>query len=294
MLKEIKKLYCRHLSAVPAALMVLIMLISSPVILAQTTGTAAQAEMDWKSYTETAFILLAVSIAVILWLVIVTANKPASENTGPGLWALIKSKLNSAAPLEKEDEITMDDNFDGIRELDNKVPLWFNILFYGTIVFAVIYMLDYHVFRSSKLMIDEYQEEVASAELQKEILMRSGKFVTEDNVTLLTDMGALNNGKSIFESKCSVCHGKAGEGIVGPNLTDDYWINGGGIKNIFKVVKYGVPARGMLTWQNQLSPQEIQEVASFVYSLHGSNPTNGKQPEGEKYNETKDSLQVSL
>lgn len=238
-------------------------------------------EMDWHSYAKNGFILMGISVLLLLWLILVYANKPAKE--GGKTWFSFKAliaRLSAAAPMEKEKDILMADDFDGIRELNNKVPPWFNILFYGTIVFAAIYMLEFHVFSSNKLQVDEYTQEMQEADLQKEILLRSGKLVTEANVTLLKDQGSLQSGKDIFYTKCSVCHGRLGEGLVGPNLTDDYWINGAGIKNIFRVIKYGVPAKGMITWQNQLSPRQIQEVASYVYSLHGTNPPNAKPPQG--------------
>jgi cytochrome c oxidase cbb3-type subunit 3 len=82
-------------------------------------------------------------------------------------------------------------------------------------------------------------------------------------------------------ANCAACHGQKGEGVVGPNLTDAYWIHGGGIKNVFKTIKYGVPAKGMIAWETQLSPSQIQKVASYVLTLQGTNPPNGKAPEGE-------------
>ncbi|MDP4173134.1 MAG: c-type cytochrome, partial [Bacteroidota bacterium] len=90
------------------------------------------------------------------------------------------------------------------------------------------------------------------------------------------------------------CHGRQAEGLVGPNLTDDYWIHGGSIKDIFKVVKYGVPSKGMITWQNQLSPLQIQKVSSYVLSLHGTNPPNAKAPQGEKFIVTADTTKSPM
>ena len=207
---------------------------------------------------------------------------------------LLKAKnyFIGLAPMEKEKDILMEHDFDGIKELDNRIPPWFNYLFYGTIIFGIIYMLDYHVFKTGKLPAQEYQEEMQQAALQRAELVRSGALVNENNVTLLKDASALSEGKDIFKSNCVPCHGENAQGIIGPNLTDQYWIHGGGIKNIFKTIKYGVPAKGMLTWEGKLNSREIQEVASYVVSLQGTNPPNAKAPQGQKWEEN-DTTKVS-
>ena len=197
----------------------------------------------------------------------------------------IWSKFSGAVPIEREDEILMKDDFDGIKELDNKIPPWFNLLFLITIVFAVIYMLNYYVFKTGKLQYQEYQEEMHEAAIQKAELIKSGALVNENTVTRLTDVSSLNAGKNIFKMNCVPCHGPEAGGVIGPNLTDDYWIHGGGIKNIFHTITNGVPAKGMISWQTQLNPRQIQEVASYVMSLHGTHPANAKPPQGVKYEE---------
>ncbi|MDP4194915.1 MAG: cbb3-type cytochrome c oxidase N-terminal domain-containing protein [Bacteroidota bacterium] len=262
----------------------------------QDSGTTISEQMNMESFLKTATIIFALLLMTILWFIIVYSTRPEKESTQRkiSIWAFLKDKLSAAAPLEKEQDILLEDNFDGIRELNNKVPPWFNILFYGTIIFAVIYYFSFHVFSTGKLSLDEYTEEMQSAELQKEILLRTGKLLTEDNVTQLKDSGSLQEGKEIFISKCSICHGRQAEGLVGPNLTDDYWIHGGSIKDIFKVVKYGVPSKGMITWQNQLSPLQIQKVSSYVLSLHGTNPPNAKAPQGEKFIVTADTTKSPM
>ena len=204
----------------------------------------------------------------------------------------VRNYIVGLAPMEKEKDILMEHDFDGIKELDNRIPPWFNYLFYSTIIFGIIYMLDYHVLKTGKLPAQEYQEEMQQAALQRAELIRSGALVNENNVTRLTDATALNDGKEIFKANCVPCHGENGQGIIGPNLTDDYWIHGGGIKNVFQTIKYGVPAKGMLTWEGKLNPREIQEVASYVLSLEGSNPPNAKAPQGQVWKES-DSTKVS-
>jgi cytochrome c oxidase cbb3-type subunit 3 len=199
--------------------------------------------------------------------------------------ASIFSKLNQiltkSTPIEREKDIMFDHDFDGIKELDSKIPPWFSWLFILTIIFAAFYMLQYHVFGSGQVMQEEYTAEVNKAALEREALIKSGAFVNEETVTLLTDVTDIQKGKEVYEANCIACHAADGGGIVGPNLTDDYWIHGGGIKNVFKVIKYGVVEKGMIAWQTQLNPNQMQEVSSYVLSLQGTTPAAPKQLEGE-------------
>jgi cytochrome c oxidase cbb3-type subunit 3 len=206
-------------------------------------------------------------------------EKAVEAHLKPSLWARIRQAMTKAAPLDKEDEIIMEDDYDGIKELDNRVPPWFNYLFYTTIIFAVYYLLNYEVFSSGKSQADEYAAEMQAASVQRAQLEATGVFITEANVTRLTDQTDLEAGKDIFKN-CVPCHGPDAGGVVGPNLTDKYWIHGGGIKNVFTTIKYGVPAKGMVSWQAQLKPKQIQQVASYVLSLQGSKPANPKEPQG--------------
>ncbi len=210
------------------------------------------------------------------------------EQKALGIWQKLKDHLVAATPIEQEDEILLEDDYDGIKELDNRIPPWFNYLFYATIIFGIYYLLNFHVFKTGKLQAEEYKDEMRAAALQKEEMVKTGAVINEETVTLLKDPAALSAGKNIFKTNCVACHGPEAGGIVGPNLTDDYWIHGGGIKNVFKTIKYGVPAKGMITWENILSPKEIQEVASYVISLHGTHPANAKPPQGTKYEPEKE------
>jgi cytochrome c oxidase cbb3-type subunit 3 len=252
-------------------------------VLAQTTEVK---DTSLDNYAKVVGWLFLLAVLIMFVLILVYGDekyKYTGVRKKSPSFAKLSSMLTRAVPLEQEENIKLEHDFDGITELDNKVPPWFNILFYGTIVFAVIYMLVFHVFKISPLMIDEYVEEVRSAETQKQELIKSGALINEESVTLLIDPASLQNGKSTFMINCVPCHGTNGEGTVGPNLTDDYWIHGGGIKNVFKTIKYGVPAKGMITWQTLLNPKQIQEVGSYIISLRGSNPPNGKPPEGNLF-----------
>lgn len=252
--------------------------------LAQTTRQPGSS-MNMEDYSRFAgaMVFVLVAILLILFLVLSAPKYNISVKGEPkkaNAFKKFRQAVTQAVPLEKEEDIMFDHDFDGIKELDNKIPPWFSFLFYGTILFAAVYLLLYHVTGTGRLMADEYADEVIKANQQREELIKSGAFVNENTVVLLTDAVSLENGKNVFMANCVPCHGPNAGGVVGPNLTDDYWINGGGIKNIFKTIKYGVPIKGMISWQTQLNPKKIQEVASYVISLHGTNPPGGKPPEG--------------
>ena len=189
----------------------------------------------------------------------------------------------SLKPMSEEQSILIPHEYDGIQELNNPTPGWFMYLFYATMIFAVGYLLIYHVFGVGQLQYDEYKTEIAVAAKEKAAyLAKSADNVDENTVKLSTDAAALAAGKATFEGKCAPCHGNNGQGVVGPNLTDDYWLHGNKINDIFKTIKYGVQSKGMPTWQTQLTPKQISDVANYIKSLHGTNPANPKEPQGEK------------
>ncbi len=179
--------------------------------------------------------------------------------------------------------VMFDHDFDGIQELDNKIPPWFTTLFAATIIFGAAYLLDYHVFHSSKLSQEEYADEVAAADVQRRIALAAEGTIDESALVALKDAGALAAGHELFTKNCVSCHAADGGGGVGPNLTDDYWIHGGGIKNVFSTIKNGVPEKGMISWKLVFTPKQIQQIASFVLSLHGSHPAAPKAPQGDLY-----------
>lgn len=195
-------------------------------------------------------------------------------------------KLLGAKPISKEQEIVLDHNYDGIRELDNDLPPWWVYMFYATIAFAVIYLLRYHVFNGTTQK-EEYEIEVAQAKLEVEEYKKNNKdLIDAETVELLTDAKDLAAGKEIYMTNCVACHKDNGGGGIGPNLTDDYWILGGGIKNVFHTISEGGrPGKGMIAWKTDLKPSEMAQVASYVISLHGTNPPDGKEPEGEVWTE---------
>ena len=193
-------------------------------------------------------------------------------------------KLWKAKPVEEEGEILLDHNYDGIKELDNRLPPWWVYGFYATILFAAIYLLRFEVFEDYN-QIDEYEQAVAQAKLDLEEYKKTAKDLVDANtVELLTDASDIKAGEGIFTGNCIACHKEGGAGGIGPNLTDDYWILGGGIKNVFHTISEGGRAgKGMISWKTDLKPSEIAQVASYVLSLHGTNPADAKEPEGEIY-----------
>ncbi|GAB4492096.1 MAG: cbb3-type cytochrome c oxidase N-terminal domain-containing protein [Saprospiraceae bacterium] len=206
---------------------------------------------------------------------------------GDDFWTRLRKKYwEDAVPIEREGEITFHHAYDGIRELDNRLPPWWVNLFILTIIWGAGYMWYYHWGGSGPSSEEEYKIQVETA--KKEIavaLAGKANAIDESNVTALTDASALGEGELIFKNVCATCHGQRGEGAVGPNFTDEYWIHGGGIKNVFKVIKYGVPEKGMISWQTQLKPADIQKVASYILTLKGTNPPNPKAPQGDIWKE---------
>jgi len=190
--------------------------------------------------------------------------------------------------LIEKDELTGDSiisghEYDGIKELDNKLPKWWLWLFYLTIIFAVVYFTRFHIIKTGDSQEEEYNKEVAAALIEYKDA-RPASTINASNVTLLTDAAGLAAGKAIFDKSCIVCHLAQGQGLVGPNLTDEYWIHGCTIGEIFNLIVVGVPEKGMISWKDQLTPEQIQQVSSFIVSLKGTNPPNPKAPQGDLCN----------
>jgi cytochrome c oxidase cbb3-type subunit 3 len=196
-------------------------------------------------------------------------------------------KFNKLRPVSQEAELDLGHDYDGIRELNNRLPPWWLYGFYLTIVVAVIYLWRFHVSHTGPSSIEEYETAIAKADLEvSEYLKKKGDNVDENTVTYLTSATDIDAGKALFANpaNCVVCHREDGGGNVGPNLTDDYWVNGGSIKDIFKTIKYGTN-KGMRSWQDDFSAKQMAQIASYVKSLHGTNPPNPKEPAGQLYKE---------
>ncbi|WP_435254421.1 cbb3-type cytochrome c oxidase N-terminal domain-containing protein [Tenacibaculum sp. A30] len=205
-------------------------------------------------------------------------------------WAWAKkliSKWTEAKAIEQEDEIILDHNYDGIKELDNNLPPWWLYMFYATIIFAAVYLVRYHVLGADNQEM-EYAQAVAEAKRELAAFKSNSKeaIIDAETATVLTSDADLSRGKAVFNLNCAACHMADGGGGIGPNLTDEYWILGGGMKNIFNTVANGGrDGKGMVAWNKTLKPKDIQKVASYIISLQGTTPAKPKEPQGELYKE---------
>ncbi|MFS4456014.1 cbb3-type cytochrome c oxidase N-terminal domain-containing protein [Maribacter sp. 2304DJ31-5] len=192
-------------------------------------------------------------------------------------------KLLGSRPVEEEGEIILDHNYDGIKELDNKLPPWWVYMFYATIIFGVIYLVRFHVFNDYD-QDQEFEQKMAEAKLAVEAYKLTAKDLVDANtVTLLEEPSDISAGRTIFETNCVACHMADGGGGIGPNLTDEYWILGGGIKNVFNTVSEGGrDGKGMVAWKQILKPVEMAQVSSYILTeINGKTPANPKPPEGD-------------
>ncbi|MDI5887816.1 cbb3-type cytochrome c oxidase N-terminal domain-containing protein [Flavobacterium yafengii] len=194
----------------------------------------------------------------------------------------LMEKLTKTEPLANENQLLLEHDYDGIKELDNNLPPWWVYLFYACILFGVVYMVRYEVLGADNQEM-ELKKEVAQAKIDiAEYMKTAPDLMDEKTVTLLTDPADLAAGKEIFTANCAACHRADGGGQIGPNLTDEKWILGGGIKNVFHtLVNGGRDGKGMISWKGTLKPKEMQKVASYILSLKGTNPPDAKAAEGE-------------
>jgi len=277
--------------------------IFSPVLLLGQAETApAPSLLDdplLSFYIVVGFIFIVAILVLIVALYMLqvlnymakTAAKEKAEKLGlvykeaPSLWESLWQKANDLSPIEKEADIMLDHNYDGIRELDNHLPPWWTALFYGTIVFAFFYLLFFHVLDTLPGTIQEYDNEVAIAaeQLKKNQAANPVADINENNVEATLEPLALADGKQVFMNNCASCHRKDGGGDIGPNLTDEYWLHGGGIKDIFKVVRHGVSGTNMIAWEGFISPEKMKNVSSYILTIKGTNPVNPKKPQGELF-----------
>ena len=265
----------------------------------EATSVAAPVVNDWKIGGLDYFTFISLSLAIliefgVIYFLIISIKNFVKSNliaeidvkSLPQPIAIkernILDKLNASVEIEKEAEIMLDHNYDGIEELDNDLPPWWKYGFYLTILVGIIYLFNFHVLHTGDLQGAEFDKEVAKAKLEvAEYMKTAANNVDETNVKILTELADIEAGKNVYTANCAACHGKIGEGGVGPNMTDNYWIHGGDIVNVFKSVKYGWPDKGMKSWKEDLSPMQMAQVSSYIHSLIGSNPPNGKAPQGD-------------
>lgn len=246
-------------------------------------------------FIETYFSEIVLSIAlgvalVALLLLVVTlqavavfkkqseAEEKAVKETWFSKWW---ESINSFKPIEQETVVLTTHEYDGIRELDNNLPPWWKGLFYLTIIFGVLYLGNYHIIGIGQPQADEYETQMAVA--AKEVAEYKAALLASEGPSAepITGPEAIAAGKGVYQKFCSACHGAQGQGGIGPNFTDQYWIHGGSMAHIVTVIEEGVPTKGMISWKNQLSGAEIQQVAAFIYDLEGTDPDGQKAPQGE-------------
>jgi cytochrome c oxidase cbb3-type subunit 3 len=232
-------------------------------------------------------VIIAIELAVVLYYLLLIrsyTNVHIAQVSPAKRRSYFWDRMNKSVAIEAESAIMTDHDYDGIRELDNALPPWWKYGFYVSSVWAGIYLAYFHVVREGALQATEYTNEMETARIAIEAYKaKAADAVDETTVTLQADASILQQGSSHYDKLCKVCHGGSGEGLVGPNLTDSYWLHGGDIKDVFKTIKYGVQGKGMKSWQQELSASEIAQVANYIISLQGTAPANGKAPEGDLY-----------
>ena len=194
--------------------------------------------------------------------------------------------INQTVAIEDEHTLDLQHDYDGIRELDNKVPSWWMMSFYASILFGVIYMIRMYGTQTLPTQLEELAEANKVAAIQKEAYLKLAANNVDENSVKISDATGIAAGKDLFKTNCVACHGSGGEGTVGPNLTDDYWLHQGGLKDIFYTIKYGWSEKGMKSWKEDFSPSQMADIASYVSTLRGTNPLNPKEKQGELWTES--------
>ena len=246
------------------------------------------ANPDALLYWATGAVLAAIFffMAVVLYSANSVLKKDGKGFSLTRWWASMNGRFfTKAVPVEKEADILLDHDYDGIKELDNALPPWWKYGFYFTIAVAALYLLRYHVWKTGLDPQQEYDKEMQIAAAQfEEYRKKGGDGVDEKSVTM-ADVTGIAEGDKLFHSNCFACHGSKGEGGVGPNLADNYWLHGGTINDVFKTIKYGVREKGMQAWEKSYSPTQIKNLASYIKTLVGTNPPNAKAPQGDLFQE---------
>lgn len=194
----------------------------------------------------------------------------------------LMKKLTRTEPIENEAGLLLNHDYDGIKELDNNLPPWWVYLFYGCILFSAIYLVRFEIMDGDNQEM-ELKKELAQAKIDvAEYMKTAPDLMDEKTVSVLTDPAEIVEGGTLYTTNCAACHRADGGGQIGPNLTDENWILGGGVKEIFHTITNGGrDGKGMIAWKGTLKPKEIQKIASYILSLKGSNPAEAKEAEGD-------------
>ena len=262
----------------------------------ETVGPEAFSAAWWSTYqteilllTIGAVMVLLLGVLVVVYRMLVAMLKRLAIEAGKETewqtpWQSFLSRMTQAVPIEQEGEIALHE-YDGIVELDNKLPPWWVAMFYVTFFMGAGYMIYMYGF-DGPTQAEEYQAEMARAEEEVNAYLASlEEVIDETNVYVLQDEARLAEAGEYFQKNCGACHGKQGQGLVGlgPNLTDDYWLHGGDIKSMFKTVKYGVKNTSMIAWGKQLTPSQMHAIVTYAYNLHGTHPATEREAEGDLF-----------
>lgn len=232
-------------------------------------------------------ILIIISLLYTLRVLVGIEKRKRAPRTQKKKTVRWLDRINKTRSVDEasEAEADMGHDFDGIRELNNPTPPWWKWGFYCSMIFAVVYLWRFQVAHSAPSQLEELAIANAAAEEEKAAYLKTAaNNVDENTVKQLTDPAEIAAGQKIFSTTCAPCHGPQGQGVVGPNLTDNYWLHGGKINQVFTTIKYGVPEKGMKSWKDDFSPKQLAELASYVKSIGGSNPPNPKAPQGVQEN----------
>ena len=230
-------------------------------------------------YSIIALGLLVIVIVAFTGLIYFEETKNFHSN-GLSIFSRIRRLLTFHFSVRSKTGDSLDANIDIKRKSEKRKKSLYLYLIYIIVILVIIALLYFFIFSPGMEVQNSQNKGAQNTQLQKKESFNTETSRNEDDIVLLTDSSELSSGKSIFEANCIACHRKDAGGLVGPNLTDKYWLHGGGIKNVFHTISEGVPQKGMLSWKSQLKPKQIQEVASYVLSLQGSNPPNPKPPQG--------------
>jgi cytochrome c oxidase cbb3-type subunit 3 len=234
--------------------------------------------------------ILTIEILVIISLLFLVRTMVKLISEKPELAPVLKKvkvpfwdRVNKVVPIEKEHDIMLDHDYDGIRELDNNLPPWWKYGFYVTIVVAFLYVWYYHAGGNGPSSYDEYVAEVKKGDAEKAAYLAKSANNVDENTVKMGDAASIASGMNLFQASCAACHAKDGGGGVGPNLTDDYWLHGGSLQDVFKSVKYGWSDKGMKAWKDDFSPKQIADITTYIKSIRGTAPAAPKEKQGELY-----------
>lgn len=190
----------------------------------------------------------------------------------------------SSDPHISDDGPMKGHRYDGIREYDNPMPGWWVWIFILSIIFAVIYVLGLHVFGFINSYEDDLAEGIENLEVMRMAYAGQASPLETDPAALaaiIEDPGAASLSLTNYATYCAACHGDEGQGLIGPNLTDRYWIHGGSNERLFEVISTGITDKGMPGWESVLSSEDRARLVALIRSMAGTNPPNAKEPQGE-------------